>query len=154
MPPPLVVALIALQTFVVAFIALHDWVPLGRLNDVAAVQSADPKAKLVAVTVISTLPFLIGLCGSLAYATSRFPGWLRWDLWITYGAAVYGAARAWWIPYLLVDEPARAHRYQAMFGRTHAFLPPRRGIRPNTLHVILHAAVMAIILLLARLYPI
>jgi hypothetical protein len=152
--PPLVVALIALQVYVVAFIALHDWVPLGDLNDVAAVQAADPRGKLVAVTVLSTLPFLVGLCGTVAYAGARFPGWLRWDLWLTYGAAVYGAARAWWIPYLFIDEPARALRYQGMFGRTHAFLPARRGIRPNTLHVSLHVAVIAIILLLARLYPI
>ena len=34
-------ALIALQTFVVAFLWAHDWIPLGRLNDVAAVRSQD-----------------------------------------------------------------------------------------------------------------
>jgi hypothetical protein len=40
-------ALIALQVFQVAFLWVHDWIPLGRLNDVAAVQSQDTRARLV-----------------------------------------------------------------------------------------------------------
>jgi hypothetical protein len=42
-------------------------------------------------------------------------------------------------------------RYQAMFGRTHAFLPVRNGIRPNTLHVVLHLIIVAILAVLALL---
>jgi hypothetical protein len=142
-------ALIALQGFVVAFIALHDWVPLGALNDVRAVQAADPRGKLIFVTLLSTAPFAVGLIGTIAYAGARIPGWLTWWLWIGYGAAVYGMVRAWWGPYFFGGAPARAVRYQAMFGRTHAFLPARHGIRPNTLHVTLHAVVIAIVVLLA-----
>ena len=37
----------------------------------------------------------------------------------------------------------RAARYRALFGGTHAFLPGRNGIVPNTLHVALHAATLA-----------
>ena len=37
-----------------------------------------------------------------------------------------------------------------MFGRTHAFLPERNGIRPNTLHVILQVATLTTLVLLAR----
>jgi hypothetical protein len=148
MQPLLIDALIALQVFVVMFIALHDWVQLGNLNDVAAVQAADPRGKLIAVTVLSTLPFAVGLAGSIFYARTRFPGWLNWLLWISYGAAIYGLFRAWWGPYLFYRDPARALRYEAMFGRTHAFLPPRNGVRPNTLHVSLHVAIIAIGLIL------
>jgi hypothetical protein len=36
-----------------------------------------------------------------------------------------------------------------MFGNTHAFLPARNGVRPNTLHVILHASTLAMLVLLA-----
>jgi hypothetical protein len=144
----MIAALIVLQTFVVLFLALHDWVPLGRLNDVRAVQSVDSRARLVAVTVLSTLPFAVCLAGSLAYAHSRFPGWLAWTLWLSYGALAVGALRAWWIPYVLIDEPKRAARYQIMFGRTYSFLPERRGIRPNALHVALHAAIAAVLVLL------
>jgi hypothetical protein len=142
--------LLALQLLVVLFIALHDWIPLGRLNDVRAVQSADPVRKLVMVTVLSTLPFAVGLAASVCYAgRPGLPHWLLWFLWITYGSAVYGLLRAWWIPYLLVPDPARAARYQTMFGRTHTFLPMRHGISPNTLHVALHLVIVAIVVLLA-----
>jgi len=145
MQPMLVDLLIALQVFVVAFIALHDWVPLGALNDVAAVQAADSRTKLVAVTELSTLPFAFGLGATVVHAGERFPGWLNWYLWLSYGAALYGLVRAWWGPYLLYKAPVRAARYQAMFSRTHAFLPMRNGIRPNTLHVILHLTIIAIV---------
>jgi hypothetical protein len=146
----LIDGLIGLQSYVVLFIALHDWTPLGALNDVRAVQAADSRARLVGVTVLSTLPFACGLGASLVNA-AHFPRWLIWYLWISYGAAVLGMLRAWWLPYLLFEEPARAARYQAMFGRTHAFLPLRHGIRPNTLHVSLHAVIVLIIILLALL---
>ena len=146
----LVIALIALQAYVVVFIALHDWIPLGRLNDIAAVQAEDPRGKLIAVTVLSAAPFAVGLAASIVFTGGgRFPGWLNWWLWISYGAAVLGMLRAWWVPYLLFPEPTRAARYQAMFGRTHAFLPVNNGIRPNTLHVSLHLTVLAIVALLA-----
>jgi hypothetical protein len=49
-----------------------------------------------------------------------------------------GAIRAWWIPYFFGTSPERVERYNDMFGNTHAFLPPRNGIVPNTLHCVLH----------------
>jgi len=149
MPSTPHVVLIVLQAYVVAFIALHDWVPLGRLNDVAAVQAADPAAKLIAVTALSTAPFAFGLWWSIVYAGARIPGWLTWYLWICYGVAAYGLWRAWWGPYLPGGDPARAARYEAMFGRTYAFLPSRHGIRPNALHISLHVTVIAILVALA-----
>ena len=144
-------ALIALQFFVVVFIALHDWVPLGRLNNLAAVQASDSAGKLFIVTVLSTLPFAVGLVASVRCAGTGFPGWLMWWLWISYGAAVYGLLRAWWVPYLLIASPARAERYQARFAGAHAFLPLRNGIRPDTLHCALHIVIVAIVILLGAL---
>ncbi len=150
MASTLIDLLVALQVFVVLFIALHDWIPLGSLNDVRAVQSADPTRKLGLVTVLSTLPFAIGLIATVHNAgRPALPHWLLWFLWITYGSAIYGLLRAWWIPYLLLPDPVRAARYQTMFGRTHTFLPMRHGISPNTLHVTLHLVIVAIVILLA-----
>lgn len=60
-----------------------------------------------------------------------------------------GELQAWWIPYFFRSDPARAARYQTMFGNTHAFLPERNGIRPNTLHIILHVATLATLAVLA-----
>jgi hypothetical protein len=60
-----------------------------------------------------------------------------------------GELEAWWVPYLFRPMPERAARYQAMFGGTHAFLPVHNGIRPNTLHVILHSATLTILFVIA-----
>jgi hypothetical protein len=141
-------AFIALQAFVVLFITLHDWVPLGTLNDVAAVRSTDGVSRLARVTLLSALPFVIALVGTIWYAHRRFPDWLFWLLWLSYGGAIYGMLRTWWIPYLILPEPARAARYQRMFGRTHSCLPARNGIRPNTLHVALHMVLIAVLVIL------
>jgi len=81
----------------------------------------------------------------LATAT---PGWPVYWLWISYGVIFIGQLRAWWLPYLLRAEPARAARYQLMFGKTHSFLPMRNGIVPNTAHMSLHAATLATFIVL------
>lgn len=141
--------LIILQTIVVLLLALHDWIPLPPLNDIAAVQAADSRSRLVWVTVLTALPFAIGLAASLGYVGTHAPTWLRWWLWISYSVLLLGALRAWWKPYLLVPDAARAARYRRMFSRTHAFLPMRNGIQPNTLHVLLHAALVATLAALA-----
>ena len=144
-------AFLVCQSFVVAFIALHDWIPLGSLNNVSGVRSVDSRSRLVLVTVLSTLPFAAGLAGSAWYASARFPMWLVWLLWITYGTAIYGMLRAWYVPYLLVEEPDRIARYQTMFAGTHTFLPRRNGIAPNTIHAIFHLILMATAVLLVVL---
>jgi hypothetical protein len=46
MNPVAMSALIVLQCFVVLFVALHNWIPLGSLNDVKAVRSVFPTGKL------------------------------------------------------------------------------------------------------------
>lgn len=141
-------ALLCLQAFQVLFLAFHDWVPLGRLNDVKAARSADSFRKLMTVTVISTLPYAIGLEASFYYGDAPYPGWLWMYLEISYAALFVGQLRAWWLPYLIHPEPARAARYHILFGKTHAFLPARNGIRPNTLHLILHATTLSTLILL------
>jgi hypothetical protein len=147
--PVIVNALIACEIFVVLFIALHDWLPLGKLNNLQGIRAVDSRAKLFLVTLLSTLPFAIGLAGSLYYAPGRFPSWLLWLLWISYGFGLYGMLRTWWLPYFFGGDPERRARYQTRFAGTHAFLPVRHGIRPDTLHVSFHAVVLLLIGLLA-----
>ena len=144
-------ALFALQCFHVLFLALHDWIPLGSLNDVKAIRLANPIHKLVGGTLISLTPFAIGLYASAIHLGGAYPSWLVWWLWISYSLLFIGELEAWWVPYLFRSEPIRAARYQSMFGATHAFLPERKGIRPNTLHVILHLATLATLFVLAAL---
>ena len=53
--------LLALQVLQVLFLWIHDWVPLGRLNDLAAVRNQNTLGRLVTVTVVQSLPWTIRL---------------------------------------------------------------------------------------------
>ena len=140
--------LMALQSFQVLFLWTHDWVPLGRLNNVAAVRREDSRSRLAVVTLIQSVPYTIGLVGSFVAFGHRYPGWLSSWLKISYGLLLLGQLRAWWIPYLFGGDAERVVRYRRMFGRTHALLPVRHGIVPNTAHILLHAATVVTLLLL------
>jgi hypothetical protein len=144
-------ALLALQCFVVLFVALHNWIPLGTLNNVKGVRVEFPTGKLLVTTSINFTPFAIGLAATAFYFGRVYPGWLFWWLWITYGLACYGSFKAWWMPYLLHPDPQLAARYRTMYAGTHAFLPERNGIRPNTLHVLFDVVTIAVLFDLAVL---
>ncbi len=149
MHPVRVGVLFLLQIFHVLFLSLHDWIPLGRLNDPKAVRATISGRKLLATTLISTAPFAFGLAASAVYLGRPYPRWLLLWIGISYAILFLGELQAWWVPYFFRAQPERAARYQAMFGGTHAFLPVRNGIRPNTLHLILHIGTLAILVVLA-----
>lgn len=135
--------LIFLQAFQVGVLWLHDWIPLGRLNDVRAVRAVDGAARLVLTTMVQSLPFTFCLFSTARYGLAPLPLWFRQDLLLCYGILLMGEIRAWWWPYLVQANPSRAARYRLLFGRTHAFLPQRHGMVPNTLHVALHTSTAA-----------
>jgi hypothetical protein len=91
----LIYLVLTLQIFFVLFLSLHDWVPLGPLNDVRAAQAADTRRRLILVTVASALPSTVGLVGSLFYFRQAFPTWLTVWLWVTYVGLLLGQIRAW-----------------------------------------------------------
>ena len=142
--------LLALQSFQVVFLWTHDWFPLGRLNDVAAVRREDSRPRLAVVTLVQSVPYTIGLVSSFVAFGHGYSGWLSSWLKISYGLLLLGQLRAWWVPYLFGGDAERVARYGRMFGRTHTFLPVRHGIVPNTAHILLHAAtIMTLVLLFA-----
>ena len=143
--------LLALQAVQVVFLLLHDWVPLGRLSNLAAVRASDSRTRLLADTLVSALPFALVFVACCAYGTSAWPGWLRTWLLASYAILFAGACVAWWIPYLLRPDPRRAQRYRVRFAGTVKFLPERNGISPDLLHVLFHACILATLVLLARL---
>jgi hypothetical protein len=128
-------ALVVLQAFQLAFLLVHDWIPLGPLNDVRAVRRENTMRQLVIGTAVSSAPVALALWLSVRYYGQSYPAWVKVWLWLTYGLLFAGELQAWWIPYLVRRDAKRAARYQSMFGHTHAFLPERNGIAPNTLHV-------------------
>ena len=145
------VALLALQCFVVLFVALHNWIPLGTLNNVKGVRIVFPTGKLLLTTLLNFTPFAIGLAATAFYLGKAHPSWVSWWLWITYGLACYGSLKAWWMPYLFRHDPALVARYSTMYAGTHSFLPERNGIRPVTLHVLFDFVTVAILIDLAVL---
>ncbi|HLY66360.1 MAG TPA: hypothetical protein VKU60_12570 [Chloroflexota bacterium] len=65
--------LLGLQLFQVAFLWLHDWVPLGRLNDVAAVRRHDSLPRLVVVTLLQAMPWTVSRCSAGGTSPSPTP---------------------------------------------------------------------------------
>jgi hypothetical protein len=141
--------LLLLQGFQVAFLLLHDWIPLGRLTNRKAIAEADSLSHRVWTTAISGLPFAIGFAFSLRAGAGPFAGWLRIWLWASYALLFAGELRAWWLPYFVWNEPARAERYRARFAGTLRFLPERRSMAPDALHTVLHVTTAATLALLA-----
>lgn len=139
---------IVLQAFQVGFLWLHDWLPLGSLNDVRSVREQDTFRRLFIVTLVQSLPFTVLLVLSILHFGQRYPHWLISALWYAYGVLLVGQLRAWWLPYLFRAEPERAARYRAMFGNTHSFLPERNGLVPNTAHIFLHVCTAATLVVL------
>jgi hypothetical protein len=140
--------LLWLESFQVAILLLHDWVPLAPLNDVRAARRGHPLKLIFLATVVSSLLPSIGLVLSLRYLKSGWPSWLYLYLLAAYGFLFVGELEAWWVPYLLWPQPKRATQYEEMYGNTWAFLPLRNGIRIDTLHLALHAATLATLLVL------
>jgi hypothetical protein len=143
--------LLALQVAQVAFLLLHDWLPLGCLSDLAAVRAENPARNLLLTTLLSALPYVIALAFSILHQHRGYPHWLITYLWIAYGLLFLGELNAWWFPYAFGSKPEKVARFRHMFGNTHAFLPDRHGIRINTLHVILHASTLTTLVTLAAL---
>jgi hypothetical protein len=142
------ITFLTLQGIVVAFLLFHDWIPLGRLSNLTAIRSQDSLQRRIFVTLLPALPAAIGLFYSARYFGQGYPHWLEMLLWITYGLFVAGMLQAWWIPYLVVPDAARAARYQTIFANTHTFLPRRNGIAPDTLHTLFHLVTLATVLAL------
>jgi hypothetical protein len=139
--------LIGTQAIQVVFLLLHDWIPLGRLSNLAAVRAIDSTQRLLWTTLLSALPYAFGL-GFSAATFPNWPMWLRTYLDWMYGISLLAILRAWWIPYLSPSDSARAERYRQRFAGTLAFLPKRHGFAPDALHTVYHVVVLATFALL------
>jgi hypothetical protein len=148
MPSRLWSLLVALQIFHLLFLLLHDWVPLGHLNDVSAFQKSTTAPQKVLSLLVPSIPVVIGLGFTFLSRTHAPSISFRVTLAAIYGFLFLGELEAWWIPYAFGTSAERVARYQALFGATHSFLPGRHGITPNTLHAALHNATLATLILI------
>ena len=126
-----------------AFVLLHDWIPLGHFNDISGIRAEKSDAELILTTVVNGLSFSIVLIIALIFLGKPYPLWARFWLVIHLFWIIYGAASAWWIPYFFGTTPDMVQSYATMFGNTHAFLPVRNGIVPNTIHTVFHFTLLS-----------
>ncbi|QUW23564.1 hypothetical protein JSQ81_08700 [Sporosarcina sp. Marseille-Q4063] len=130
------------------FMMLHDWVPLGSLNDIQAVSAESSKKELVIVTSIGAMQILLVMTILLFFIGKNYPIWAKLWLFIHPSCIFVGAMMSWWIPYLFgFGAEERAERYQVIFGNTHSLLPVKNGIVPNTLHSLFHMTLLLCIIL-------
>ena len=147
MPAPLWSLLVALQIFHLLFLCLHDWVQFGNLNDVSAFKKSTTTLQKILSLLVPSIPVVIGPGFTLLSATHPPSLSFRITLLAIYAFLFLGELEAWWIPYAFGASAERAERYRTLFGSTHSFLPSRHGITPNTLHVALHTATVAMLIL-------
>jgi hypothetical protein len=86
----MVIAFLACQLYVVLFIALHDWIPLGNLNNLAGIRTTDTTIKLVITTFLSTSP----LQSALRRAPIIRPSAFRTGFFSGFGSAMWLACMA------------------------------------------------------------
>jgi hypothetical protein len=125
--------------------ALHDTMPLGRLNNLGHFKQEIPLARRLKGSLMNIVT--AGAIVVLFYA-----GWVHGgdmaDVWrmtllITLGVLVYMEFVAWWRPYLFGATPAIVEKLRPNWEGTYAFLPAKNGIRPNTMHCVMHASTLA-----------
>jgi hypothetical protein len=141
--------LFALQSFQVLFLLFHDWVALGRFNDIKAIQASMPRWQLLLGSLMGSFFPLIGWCASMPYLHEPYAAWLFYYLVAAYLFLFVGEIEAWWATYFFGYQEKRAPFYRTVYGNTYSFLPERNGIVPNTLHVVLHGATLGTLILLA-----
>lgn len=123
---------------ILLFMLFHDWVPLGSLNNVKAIQFQHTTGELIQITAIQTLSVLIVIIITLLFIGKRYPIWAKLWLDIHLGCIVVGAVTAWWVPYFFGATEEKVVEYGLMFGDTHSFVQEMNGITPNTIHVLFH----------------
>lgn len=140
--------LIACYGFILLFMLVQDWVPLGSLNDIDAIAQENTASQLLFITLIGVVQIVILLVLIFIFIGKRYPIWAKLWLIIHPSCIFTGVLFSWWIPYFFgIGAEEKVERYQIMFGDTHSFLPVMHGIVPNTLHFIFHVTLLLCILL-------
>jgi hypothetical protein len=145
---------LSLLAFHFLFLSLHDWIPLGRLNDLPALRSQRSfTARIIASLLMGAFS---GLALYLNWTQSPLPSHsTRLYTLILYVIFTAGLIRAWWLPYCFgvgLSDKFIAE-YKVMFSNTYSFLPVRNGITVNALHILFHVtAVLALVLAAIRLF--
>ncbi|MBD8070675.1 hypothetical protein [Bacillus sp. PS06] len=130
-------------SFILLFMIVQDWIPLGSLNDVQAIREEHSFNELVTVTLINVVQIIIIMGLLITFMGKRYPIWIKLWLIIHQVCIFVGVLISWWVPYFLgYGAEQKVERYNQMFGDTHSFLPIMNGIAPNTLHFLFHITLL------------
>ncbi len=144
---------LALLVWHFLFLTLHDWLPLGRWNDLAALRS---QRSLRARAIASlSMGLLAGIALYLNWTQSPNPSHgTRLYTLLLYAFMLAGLLRAWWLPYWfgIGLSSKRVDEYKGMFGNTVTWFPVRNGITVNALHTVWHVTDMVTVVLAAIRY--
>ncbi len=127
-----------LQTIVVLFLALHDWVHLPPFTDIRALEKHHSKKERLRDSLINTSLVLIPYIGTLSNLPGPLPRWVIIAAVAVYTLMTCGTLFAWWIPYFFGSSEAHKAGFKE-YESTHRFLPARGdNVIPNTMHVVMH----------------
>ncbi|WP_042141994.1 hypothetical protein [Paucisalibacillus sp. EB02] len=133
--------------FILLFMIVQDWVPLGSLNDIHAIKQEKTTNELIIVTLVGVLQVAFLIFLMLLFIGKRYPLFVKLWLVIHPSCIFAGVLMSWWIPYFTgIGATERIASYTAMFGNTHTFLPVMNGIVPNTFHILFHVTLFVCIL--------
>jgi hypothetical protein len=124
-------------------LALHDTVPLGRLNNLRHMRAAVPLRRRVIGSSINTATGL--MAAWLCYRSFTTLGGMvdLMELIVLQGVLFAGELSSWWWGYFLGAGAEVVGHLRPNWEGTIAFLPERHGIRLNAVHCVMHALTLA-----------
>lgn len=127
-------------------LALHDTVPLWRLNNLRAFKSAVPLRRRVIGTTINTATGVLALwlCHQACWHAA---GGALIALIVLQAVLFAMELRAWWVPYFFGTTPDVVAHLRPNWEATIAFLPVRHAVRVNAMHCLLHSLTLAALVL-------
>lgn len=138
----IILIFIILQTILLFFMALHDWIHLPPLTDIRELEKHHSKKQRLIASSIYAILVLIPLSLTLFYK-DNLSSWILINIVIFYLLLSIGVILSWWVPYFFGSSEEHKKAF-AEYRNTHHFLPARGdNIIPNTLHVIFHLQIWA-----------
>lgn len=137
----LIALFITIQSVLLAFMALHDWVHLPPLTNIRDLEKEHSVRSRLISSLLNTLFVVIPLGLTLAHYPGPFPCSTITHITLFYAFLTLGTVLSWWVPYMF-GSSAKHKQGFIEYKNTHHFLPAKGdNIIPNTFHCILHLLV-------------
>ena len=127
------------SSLITLFLALHDWIDIYPLNDLATFNKYCSLRNKILMTIVNTPFFIIYTAILLYYWSTPIPMYASAYLVACNILFLTGIIFSWWLPYLCGWPISQVQELHESHGTTHTFLPTiGNNPTPNTLHVMFH----------------